>query len=261
MTQTDLKAAFLKAAEGHGVAIHDESGPDIDGEPFMSMEKAAEIHAALNHRPSPPDVVEALKEVERVLLQGQPAIACTVWTTGDNSETLLDHVQAALASAKQESVDRTGLAAELVKHVSEGYLVIPSGQRNRDLAGMVLHTLSPSEAQTEPKVDGVEGMTVLLPPASDVPQQYLEGWCEGQAYLIENYGKEGDGDKAIQTADAILTALDSDTKLRNDTLEEAAKVAEGFPAPADTDTILMSKIRHAQRIAQSIRALKTKDTE
>lgn len=27
---------------------------------------------------------------------------------------------------------------------------------------------------------------ILLPPTSDVSQEYLEGWCEGQSYLLAN---------------------------------------------------------------------------
>lgn len=51
-----------------------------------------------------------------------------------------------------------------------------------------------------------EAMQVLLPPAADVGSRYLEGWCEGQAYLIENYGKEGEGDAAIETVNTYLKA-------------------------------------------------------
>jgi hypothetical protein len=43
-------------------------------------------------------------------------------------------------------------------------------------------------------------MRVLLPPASNVTGDYLSGWCEGQAYLIANYGDEASSDEAISTA-------------------------------------------------------------
>lgn len=61
------------------------------------------------------DVVEALREVERVLMQGSPAITCTVFTTTGTGETLLDHVQSALASlsTKNDKSPRERLAAKV----------------------------------------------------------------------------------------------------------------------------------------------------
>ena len=41
-----------------------------------------------------------LRVVERVLVEGQPAICCTVWVPGECPETLLDHIRALLADAK-----------------------------------------------------------------------------------------------------------------------------------------------------------------
>ena len=40
-----------------------------------------------------------------------------------------------------------------------------------------------------PAMGEVETMTIMLPPAADVAPDYLEGWVDGQTYLIANYSK------------------------------------------------------------------------
>ena len=76
-------------------------------------------------------------------------------------------------------------------------------------------------------ISEVEPMRVLLPPGN-ADDRYLEGWCEGQAYLIENYGKEGEGDAAIESVNQYLATLthdsalqsNSDSELLRETLDE-----------------------------------------
>ena len=51
----------------------------------------------------------------------------------------------------------------------------------------------------------VERLRILLPPAADVDQRYLDGWCEGQAYLIANHCSDEQFDEAITATDHITT--------------------------------------------------------
>jgi len=46
------------------------------------------------------ELVEALKEVIRVIESNPPSITDTVWVTNGSPETLYDHCQAALAKAR-----------------------------------------------------------------------------------------------------------------------------------------------------------------
>jgi len=89
-----------------------------------------------------------------------------------------------------------------------------------------LHSPRPSAA-------GLEAATILLPPASDVPQEYLEGWCEGQAYLIENH--RGDGDKAIKTAEDYLSALSAPTRERESDLVKRLRDEEAVERSCESE--------------------------
>lgn len=58
----------------------------------------------------------------------------------------------------------------------------------------------PAVPEATPAQPEATPMRILLPPASNITGDYSSGWCEGQAYLIDNYGSDADGETAIATA-------------------------------------------------------------
>ncbi len=53
----------------------------------------------------------------------------------------------------------------------------------------------------DPERERVEG--VLLPPAAGLSEEYLEGWCDGQAYLLHNQRA------ALRPADGLVERLEA----------------------------------------------------
>lgn len=96
-----------------------------------------------------------------------------------------------------------------------------------------------TEKQALKLVAGMKGMSPLLPPTA-IGDDYLAGWCEGQAYLIMNYGTE-------EAVDAMLRAADRMDALqeRITALEEALKHARRFTGESLTgltDTVYLDRI-------------------
>jgi hypothetical protein len=51
-------------------------------------------------------------------------------------------------------------------------------------------------------------MEIMLPPAS-IEGDYLQGWCEGQAWMIENYGTSEEWDHAISLTEKLGELLNA----------------------------------------------------
>ncbi len=103
---------------------------------------------------------------------------------------------------------------------------------------------------------GRESMEVLLPPAAAVPDDYLNGWCEGQLYLIENYGKKGDADKeaaSVNTYLATRPAPKADSALVGELREKAATLlANAVPDADDDDRDLVEYSRACNAILAAL---------
>jgi hypothetical protein len=80
----------------------------------------------------------------------------------------------------------------------------------------------------------VERLSILLPPAANVDQTYLDGWCEGQAYLILNYESDEQFDGAIEAIDHITTLTTEVERLREALRECRRAVAGGRDEPRRT---------------------------
>lgn len=82
------------SAWGVGTMSQDDFVPVADDEDRLHELTTAALEAS-----GCADLIEALREVERVLTTSSSAIVDTVWVSDGSPETLLDHVLAAISKA------------------------------------------------------------------------------------------------------------------------------------------------------------------
>ena len=134
-----------------------------------------------------------------------------------------------MADLKRKKATISDVAELLAGWSDSEFATAASGEYCEDLKSMIEGAIARALDPTPPAdVDGLverENMHILLPPASIDNQDYLDGWCEGQAYLIANYGKEEAFVEAIAATDA-LTAQAAEIARRDVLLHESLQLLD-----------------------------------